>query len=264
MPNLHFRKEEQSTPKASIVFDGASVETVRVSQKSQRNERLTYSLATTVLPFFVIIAAAIGSVFFMHDRHMREQKELYKQYLAMNAWQATFKREYDKLKPYMLEFEAVSTAKGQDWNRIYADYSAFQAGVSRIASTPKPGRMEQKMDGDLQSLASEYRDRLHANHLPETLYKNKADLQEARETLAFTLVPHVYVLTDGHEGDLRVAQRRADALVAKMSDREVESGLRSTRLGMVMEHFRRDFENEFRNTYEIPEGLDLDRVRGLK
>jgi hypothetical protein len=73
----------------------------------------------TISTFFVVLLLAFGAVFFVHEKKVRDQRELYKQYVAINAWRVPSQRAYNQMKPLLDSLTILDCSQEQDLTRMH-------------------------------------------------------------------------------------------------------------------------------------------------
>ena len=187
------------------------------------------SLPTIVVPFFLIIAIAMGMAFYVHYVRASHRQDMLNQYAAENAWRKGAVAQFNSMQPLMLQLENVDPLKTQDWKHIQAIDTQlnklivkFTAGLSSSHNGSANGAAH-FADAVLQS----YEDDLATAQLPTTLSKNVAAKMSAEDLVATDVANTIPALITRAHGvptvDVEARDRQARKIVSKMSNDELRS-----------------------------------------
>ena len=272
MQKLRIEKgEELKISKGPISTSAA--ESVSVPKQTDESVHHESRLPMIVVPFFLVVATAIGLVLYLHYTRVAKQKELYATYVKQNAWLDPINQQYEKLRPILLSFEMIDPTQPQDWKRINADLETFEKGAPllRPASTLPRTDATIELGSDVDDLMKYYRNYVHGMRIPVSLRTNAKDRRLAVEYVGhdtrgdFLQVKlpadeQAYDLMDQAESKATSAARAMDDTtlskkVAVIIGRTLPSQIRAAR-----EYYERDLKNAI----EVPEGLELKYARGLR
>ena len=274
MQRLRTENGEERKTSAGAVLSPAS-ETVSVPKHTEEHVRHQSNLPMIVVPFFLIISLAIGSVFFMHGYRVKRQKELYAAYLAQNKWLLPIKAAYPPIRAELIHLESIDPAKKQDWKQAGRDLAKLKVDLKVL----QPPAVSQSVDGgivlsnDLKYLEEDYSTNLYQLWLPTGLHTNKDARDEAVRLLAERLQgnyrPKVMpIKNDEFAAAEKAALQKATADISswdneKLSKRLFEI-LDTRNLYYQMKFRREQFEQDMKNAEEVPPGLDLEKAKALR
>ena len=102
-----------------------------MQQATPRAKSWDTSFQLGAIGVILVAFAGIGSIIYLHQQHVAQQKVLYQQYLALNAWRKPCIADYEKLKPLLLQLESIDPLAEKDASRI----DAIMSNVRKAAQT---------------------------------------------------------------------------------------------------------------------------------
>ena len=222
-------KVVEEEPVRSVTTESISV---AAPVETSQEERIVAhrSLPAIVVPFFVVIAIAIGMVFYVHYEHTRGQAEFAKQYAAENAWRPLATSGYTVVEPYLIDLEQIDPAKKQDWTHIMAIDAKRQAAEDSLyalllRSNTESARLTLR---SARTVFDIYDKDLTLARLPVTLRADASDKLVARELIVTDIatkmrIGHNYRSGKEAADDIRQTEREARDMVMQMSDDELAS-----------------------------------------
>jgi hypothetical protein len=264
---LKFRSEEskKAVPSASEIRLQPEHISVPAETKEQRRSVSNSSLPIFVVPFFVIVFAAMGVGFYFHHVRERDQRQLYNEYTLTNAWQAQAAKSYEQIKPYLAEFRKVDASKPQDWARIRSDQANFLKLAKPITDSPPVNVSDYDVVHEGQRLVGSYENNLHYAELP---YLAKTDSNEQKELsgaiaddLSRSLRSTANLPIRERDKNWAAASAKAREIVAKMSD---EDKAKYVATKLISWDSTDRFETALAKSVVLPPGLDLEYAKRLR
>jgi hypothetical protein len=234
----------------------------------RKEEEARPGSVVNVLPFFIIVAAMIGSAFYVHDQHVKQQRDLYSQYVSDNAaWRDPVVKEYAKITPYLDEFEKIDPSKRLDLVRIQTDFYKFNnEGYIFRGKRVWESHASNRVMGLGDSALDNYLRTVGLALLPEQLRQHKGDAIRARKLIRDDL--YIAWQARRHQGDPKdfaLEQRIALDTTAAMSDDELADRIAKMYpdIWASARFDRMKFEKALQTQEDVPAGLNIEYAKQL-